>query len=261
MGNNISTTNRPKLSTEVNENHFDFFDLVPHTLSEVIHNYVQFLLEITVVIIGKHKNNIEREKRKFQSVRKELFYFLLQHKIFFNFKNIKFSSKNESMSHILTSCSSANFDQFLKLDDFLKLDEKLSILKEISHIRYSIDLVEKEIIKRMKIVLKKSVISNEDIQAFLCKHYLIEKKDVKIKCSNYKELKNYIHNRVQSYSKRTVCYDHIEEVSLYFQGSITDIEKRSRCCVCLEDYEKEVCHLPYNHFCCRNCIEKYFAIL
>ena len=260
MGNKISTANSTKLSTEVNENQSDFNLIVCQTLNDVIHNYVLFLLEIIVVVIRKHTDNIEREKRKFNSVRKELLDFLSKHRMYFKFDNITFYSNNGSISHTLTPC--ANFEQFLKLDDFVKLDEKISILNELSNSTHTIVLVKEEVIKRMKIVLKKSVISNEDIQMFLCNHYLIEKKDIKTNCSNYKELKDYIHSRVKSYTNKTVCKRHINKMSFKFQGSIKHFENKKSCCVCLEDYEKdqEICHLPCNHFCCRNCTEEMFAI-
>ena len=52
-------------------------------------------------------------------------------------------------------------------------------------------------------------------------------------------------------------------MSFKFQGSIKDFEDEKSCGVCLKDYEEdqEICRLPCDHLCCRNCTEKMFAIL
>ena len=51
-------------------------------------------------------------------------------------------------------------------------------------------------------------------------------------------------------------------MSFKFQGSIKDFEDEKSCGVCLKDYEEdqEICRLPCDHLCCRNCTEKMFAI-
>ena len=260
MGNKTSTLSTKRVPTEVNKKQSGL-DLVENAFFTVIHNYVRFLLQISVSIIRNHTQNIEIKKRKFHAVRKELFQLLFEHRMFFKLKTINFSSKNGSISHTL-SASSAGYELFLKLDDFFEVLQKLSSLKELSRINYSTDLVKQKIMKRIKIVLDKTVITDEDIHIFLDNHFLVDKFDLKSNCSNYKELNAYIYNRRDSYYKKTVSVDHIDKISFKFLGSIKDFEDQKSCCVCLEDYEKdqEICHLPCNHFCCKKCTVKMFAV-
>ena len=60
----------------------------------------------------------------------------------------------------------------------------------------------------------------------------------------------------------SVSVENIEKMSFKFAGPAEEFEGEESCGICLEDYEAgmEVCRLPCNHFCCRKCTEKMFAI-
>ena len=262
MGNIISSTYSGIFNTEENEKLLDV-NGIRNAFIHVVHSYILFLWHISQTIVEKRTNDVEREKREFSAVKKELFNFLIRHKTFFAFKKIQLLSNNGSvLQSYCKLCNSDVFEQFMKIDNVYELQLKIKTNKEVSSIKYKFDHVEEEIIERIRIVLNKSDISDEDIQLFLENHYLVDKNDLENNCSNYKELQAYIENRDENYCSSTVSTEHIKRMSFMFQGSIKDYKDEKSCCVCLEDYKKdqEVCRLPCNPFCCRKCTEEMFAI-
>ena len=245
------------------ENHLDLTVIkTEHML--VTNSYVKFLTSISVRIVEKYTNDVEREKRKFRAVRKEFLNYLFQHRRFFRLKKIQVLSKHDASTlYTLILDSSDKLEDFLSVDDIFEFYLKIVAYEDLSKFNYIFENVEKEVIvKTIKVVQKKSVISNEDIGLFLENHYLVDKNDLRTKCSNYKELTSYIDSRFESYCNGTISSEHINNMSFQFQGPIKDFEDEKSCVVCLEDYEEdqEVCRLPCNHFCCRSCTEQMFAI-
>ena len=203
MGNLISSTYSEIFNTEENEKHLDV-NGIRNAFINVVHSYIIFLWRISQTIVKKRSNDVEGEKRKFSLVKKELYNFLIRHKIFFTFKKIQLLSNNGSvLQSCCKFCNSDVFEQFMKIDDVYQLQLKIKTNKEVSSIKYKFIHEEKKIVERIKIVLKKSVISDEDIQLFLENHYLVDKKDLKNNCSNYKQLKAYIYGKVESYRNIT----------------------------------------------------------
>ena len=258
MDNLVSSKN---CVTEENEKGLDI-NVIRTAFMQVFDKYVYFLRSISRAIVGKRTNDVEREKRKFNAVRKELFNYLFVHRMFFTVKAIQLLSNNRSLLYTLTLDNSDNYENLLNLDDVSELDLKVDSFKDFHIMRYVVPQFKETIISRIKIVLNKLVISDEDIQLLLQHHYLVDKNDLKSNCSNYRELQTYIHSRAENYCRRTVSTGHINRMSFKFQGSIKDYEDKKSCCVCLEDYEidQEICHLPCNHFCCRSCTEGMFAV-
>ena len=248
-------------STDENEKEFDM-NVIRKAFQQVIDSYVEFLRNISRVIVEKCTDYVEREKRKFNAVRKELLDFLFKHRKFFTLTAIKLLSDDLSILHNLSLDSSDNFEHSLNLDDVSELELKINNLEEVFTMSYVFDEVEEEIIRKIKTSLKRSVILDEDIHLFLENNYLVDKNDLKSNCTNYIELQTYIDSRCESYRYEKVSTGHIYKMVFKFQGSIKNFEDEKSCCVCLEDYKKdqEVCRLPCNHFCCRNCTEKMFAI-
>ena len=226
----------------------------------VVNGYLLFLIEISLRIVNESTDDLNRERRKFNAVKKELFNFLIQHKSFYNLKTITLESEDEILFSLDINYP-GNIESSLKLEDvveFSKECQKQEVPISINHI----DQVEAEIFKTVKSILNKSVITNEDIHQFSENHFLVDKEILGTKFSNYKEIKDYINIRVNSYVDRKVSTDHIENISFNFHGPIKDFEDEKSCAVCLEDYEEdqEVCRLPCNHFCCRKCTEGMFAV-
>ena len=224
--------------------------------------YVHFLRKISRANLGKYIDDIQREKRKFNAVRKELLVFLSEHRMYFTVKAIELLSNDGSILYTLTLDYWDNYEHSLNLDDIPELDLKMDSFKEVPTTCICLHHVEEKIIRKIKVALNKSAISDDDIQLFSENNFLVNKTDDKNKCSNYKELIDYINRRGKSYCERAVSAEHINRMSFKFQGSIKDYEDEKSCCVCLEEYEndQEICQLPCNHFCCRTCTERMFAV-
>ena len=239
----------------------DLSDLGKSFIYFVTHSYFCFLGQICIKIVDKTTNDLNRETRKFNAVKKELFEFLLNHKQFYELKTIALKSKGETFTSLDINYL-VNGVNMLKLEDMVALDKKQEMAPPGSLWSYEFDVVKEEVAKTIKHKLRRSVLTEEDISQFLDNHFLVDKANIGTKCSNYKELAIFIKNRVDSYYDETVSTSHIENISFNFKGSIKDFEDEKSCCVCLEDYEEdqEVCRLPCNHFCCRNCTEQIFAI-
>ena len=264
MGNSISSSNSTMCVNKENENELGI-KVIRKKFVQVIVNYIRFLKTIGRRIVRSPANDIEREKRKYNDVRKELLDFVFEHRTYFTVKEIKLLSKHGSILHTLSFDYSDNFEHFLNLDDISELFNDVSELNNFFQVMSSVDCVvdhvKEEIIRKIKVALKKSVISNEDIQLFIETDFLVDKNVLKNNCSSYIELKPYIRSRQISYMCRIVSTEHINKIAFKFQGSIKDYEDEKSCCVCLEDYEtdQEVCQLPCNHFCCRKCTEEMFV--
>ena len=204
---------------------------------------------ITDRITKRTTDDVNRERRKFYAVKKELYKFLVQHEKFYKLKAIDFGLNDGTVLYTMNMNYSDSLEHYIKLDDLKILNEKIKASKE--HVTHVVDhyLIEDEILKRLETVLGKSGIrTNKNIKLFLENHYLVEQKVLKNYCSNYEELHAYIRVRFLSYLKSEVSIEHINKISFKFQGSIKDFENEKCCGVCLEDYEEgqEICRLPCN---------------
>ena len=235
-------------------------NVIGSAFTDVINSYVWFLRVICGRIVNNRTDDLNRETRKFNAVKKELSEFLFKHRKFYKFNTVTVITKDDKIFGLDVTFLAYSHNT-LKMEDIAKLDEELK-KHQGAGLYYVTDKVEAEIIKSLKYKLGKSVITNEDISKFLENHFLVDKEDIGTKFSNYKELEAYIDSRVGSYRGKNVSTGHIVNISFKFQGSIKDFENEKSCCVCLKDYEEdqEVCRLPCNHFCCRNCTEQMFAV-
>ena len=261
MDNVYSSAYSKIVVTEQNKSELDI-KIIRKSFSQVVGMYVWFLQNISFVIVRNYTDDVEREKRKFNAVRRELLVFLSEHRLFFKVLSIELLSNDKSVLYTMSLDNSNNFEHFLNLDNVTELQLKVNSFEEMPITCYVVRYFKETMIRRIKIALNELLISDEDIQLFSGNHYLVDKSDLNNKCSNYNELRAYIENRAEHYLIRKVSTDHIYNMSFEFQGSIQEYEDEKSCCVCLEDYEKdqEICHLPCNHFCCRICTEEMFAI-
>jgi len=267
MGDTLSDVNYKNNSTVEEDKQLDL-DVIEDALVGVTNSYFQFLRAIALYIV-EGSDDLNREKRKFCTIKKELFEFLIAHKNFYKLKAIGLELDNGSVLYE-KNISYSDFDDFMKLEEVLKYNEKLESTNPDLDVWYNYDDTEEEIIKKLKTVQGKSCITNEDILQFLNKCYLVEENELKSNCSNYKELEAYIKSRAESYiyTRAKSCINgkvsdtHTDKISFKFKQSIKGFEDEKSCGVCLEDYkeDQEVCRLPCNHFCCRNCTEQMFAI-
>jgi len=267
MENKFSKINCKEIPTVEHEKQLDL-DVIEDALVGVTNRYFQFLRAIALYIV-EGSDDLNREKRKFYAIKKELFEFLIAHKKFYKLKAIELELNDGSLLY-RKIISYSDHDDFLKLEDVFKYIETLESTNPDLQVWYNYDDTEEEIIKTLKTVQGNSCITNEHIMQFLQNRYLVDKKDLKSNCSNYKELdgyinsraESYIYTRAKSYINGKVSDIHIDKMSIKFKQSFEEFEDEKSCAVCLEDYEEdqEVCHLPCNHFCCRNCTEQMFAI-
>ena len=101
-------------------------------------------------------------------------------------------------------------------------------------------------------------ITAKNIEKFFETNFLVPKKSLKTKLSNYKELADYINERADNYRDSKVSRERISHLTIVLKGPV----KEKSCGVCFEDYEKgqEVCRFPCNHFCCGKCTKQMFEI-
>ena len=227
----------------------------------VLHSYIKFLEKIADRFSYGFEN--EREERKFNEIKKELVNFIFRHRQFLKIRDIWIAPKSKrNYSDTVIIKSSFVFKRTFKRSDFLRLSYLVEKYPNKLKINYRIRWEDKKILEVLKDALKKSIISNEDVQHFLENHFLVDRHNLETKCLNYIELKHYNINRTESYIDRRVSTLHIEQMSFDFSGSIEGFEEEKSCAVCMEDYElnQQVCRLPCNHFCCRNCTENMFSI-
>ena len=90
---------------------------------------------------------------------------------------------------------------------------------------------------------------------------MFDNKNFDIKKSNYKDLRAYIDQRVIDYCDLKISTESINEMCFKYQGFTEELKDVETCPLCLEDYkiDQEVCCLPCNHLCCRDCTEKMFS--
>ena len=233
--------------------------LIKDEFEEVLHMYVSFLRKTA----EKLSKDSERDERKFTVIKNELMNFILRHRQFLRFIKVCLLSNDEyTILDTIAVSNSDEFEQSFNKSDFLRLNSVLDKHEKDLKISYCIKWVDEKIIETLKAILGKPTINKEDIQLFLENHFLVDRDDLDTKCSNYKELSQYIYTRFKGYHFGRVSTLHIEQISFDFSGSIEGFEEEKSCAVCLEDYEtnQQVCHLPCNHFCCRNCTVKMFAV-
>ena len=236
------------------------------TINHVIINYVRFMVTIGSEIVTSNED-VEINKRKLLETKKELYSFLVKHKNIFEFRGLIFKTENKEWPQTVAVES---FEDFIKLDDFMKcISEKTKIEETYPNADFQISYLnvydDEEIDKSIKSILglhKCRNLNSGDIKKFFDNNFLVGKAELKTKCSNYDELQAYIDKREDDYLQSKVSAERIDELSFNFVQSIEGFENEKSCVVCLEDYEEgqEVCRFPCNHFCCRNCTEKMFAV-
>ena len=127
MGNSISSSDSTMCVNKENENELGI-KVIRKKFVQVIVNYIRFLKTIGRRIFRSPANDIEREKRKYNDVRKELLDFVFEHRTYFTVKEIKLLSKHGSILHTLSFDYSDNFEHFLNLDDISELFNDVSEL-------------------------------------------------------------------------------------------------------------------------------------
>ena len=221
--------------------------------NSVMHSYLRFLSNIANSIF-EGSQDVRREKRKLCAVKKDMFEFLVAHENIYKLKAIRLKFEKGSVIVENTIIYLDNCEHVLKTDDVFKY-----VAGDVnSEVCYNVKEVKEEIVKTLTYSHEKLNITNKNILQYTDNSYLFYKNDLKNNCSDYKELKLYIDTRAKSYINEEVSILHIEKITFNFKGSVKDFEDEKSCGVCLED--QEVCHLPCNHFYCRNCTEKMFAI-
>ena len=235
-----------------------------HLAGEVIVAYGIFLENIAgyISVLESDSESHKRYKRKYLAVKNELFNYLVAHKKFFELKSIVIMLNNKVIFEIMVS-NLDKCDDFLRLEDFQKFNEVFNsddLTKKYYKTKFNMEKY--SVYKILNFVREKLGYEKSDFLPFFENHYLLEKSKFNPKCSTYKELRDYIVRRREDYLDETISSENIQKMSFKFKGSIEDFEEEKSCGICLEDYEKdqEVCHLPCNHFCCRSCTEKMFAI-
>ena len=64
-------------------------DVIKNAFKDVIHSYVWFLRQISRLIFDKRREDLEREKMKFDTNKAEFLDFLFEHKKFYKLKSIQ----------------------------------------------------------------------------------------------------------------------------------------------------------------------------
>ena len=228
------------------------------TFHLVLFKYLRYLQVICgKIIIGK--DNIERDKRKFEEIKKELYDYLNIHKTFFEV----YYDKNKYNPHPLKFKYSGTCEEFLSLDEFKKYNKLVAkIPHKFRYFTLDVECNEKNIANRIRNVLGKYNITDKDVQKIFETKYLVTKDELKTKFPNYRELASYIDRRRKNYVKSIVSTERIIQMSFKFKGSLETLNDEKSCGVCLEDYEKgqQICRMPCNHFCCRKCAEQMFKV-
>ena len=220
-------------------------------LDEVVFSYIQFLLKIAHRI-QREKENKEVNIRKFSAVKKELYEILEMHSDFFELEGFSVLLKDGSLLHAV------NIDTYEPCEDFIKLDDLQICVEFVAqlldsniefHQQCSWKLERGEVFKTVK-------------ESFSQSNFLFEYLRTKTKCSDYKELRRYVQQRIDSYCDCQVSVDRIDKLSFKYKGQIENFENQKCCNICFNDFEKdqEICQLPCNHFLCRNCAVKWFEI-
>ena len=231
------------------------------TFTPVLSSYIAFLQFICSNIVNKRE--IDRNRRKFEAVKKELYNFLVRHKRFFivDFCYYKFNKKPNRIICPLKFNYSGNCDQFLNFENFLRHFKANK--KVVENVPYDIIFNLSQDTSRQKSrickVLEKYPVTNEVSKMFFKTHFLVPKEVLNTKLSNYDELARHIDGRIDGYQASVVSAERIEEMSFAFEGSVEGL-KGEPCPICMDEYEKgrQVCRFPCGHFCCRKCTEGTF---
>ena len=233
--------------------------IIHYPIDDVIESYFYFLRDIAHVADKGLTDDVKREKRKFCAVQKELFEYLLEHKKYVRLKTINLQSKDGLVLFTININYQDTCENFLKLEDVSKMNE----LQDNTKLDLTFNpIIEHEFNKTLKVIQRKCTITNEHIPQFFANNYLVDKDNIKSKFANYKHLQTYIYNRNNSYLNRKVSIEQINQLSFKLNKLTGKIVDEKFCGICYNDYEKdqEVCQLPCNHLCCRNCTVKMFAI-
>ena len=249
------------MSNSINKNLRNPFNII----HSIINNYVEFMQTIGYSM-ENNDENIEINKRKLLDTRKEVYNFIVKHKNIFELSEFTIKTENFEWRPVVAIDS---FENFFNLDDFLKyISEKTEIHKTYPNTVFdmnaniSFDYEEIQSIKSILGLRECKKLHSEDIRKFFDNNFLVDKEELKTKCTNYKELLAYIKKRRNDYLQSKVSAERINELSFTFNDSIEGFEDEKSCGVCLKDYEEgqEVCRLPCNHFCCKNCTGDWFAV-
>ena len=235
------------MSNSINKNLRNPFNAI----HSVINNYVEFMNTIGYSIVMGYPD-VEINKRKLLDTKKELYNFIVKHKNIFELSELIIKTENFEWRPEVAIDS---FENFINLDDFLKyISEKTEIHQTypntVFHIKayISFDYEEIQSIKSILGLRKCRELRSEDIIKFFDNNFLVDKEELKTKCSNYKELQAYIEKRRNDYLQFKVSAKRINELSFTFHDSIEGFEDEKSCGVCLKDYEEdqEICRLPCN---------------
>ena len=231
-----------------------------------VHNYfVTFLVNIAFKIQRSIKHNLEkaeREKRKFNAIKREFFEYLVAHKSVFTLNSFQSSSNDFASFHETDLGRLDSFNNFLKLEDFLKHHDIFIDMIGHGRITDACFKISDSVIDRIKNVQNVSKLTKKDVLQFLENNFLVDRDTFKTEFTNYKDLSDSILKRSHDYCRGVVSVERIDEMSFEYQEEIEDFEEEKSCCVCLEDYEvgQQVTKLPCNHFLCRKCAEEIFKV-
>ena len=237
-------------------------DIAQNEIDKVVWKYFQFLKIVakTLTDIKDDEDKKKREKRKFLAIKKEFFNFLNAHRKFYNINEITVELKDSSVLYKKTINITLHGNDFIKLEDILNIIE-LTDKNTGGGVWISALCYKREIIDAIKLKQGKPFLTMQDVHQYFENNCLFEKSDFNTNCSTYADLADHIEQRIEDYCGEEISVENINQMSFRFRGSIKDYEDEESCPICLNDYEtdQEVCRLPCNHFCCRNCTEKMFS--
>ena len=199
------------------------------------------------------------------AVKTEMHAFLNAHRTYFVLLRDSVYLGDDSLVHSIELTGSDPRGEFYKLDDVIERVNRIEELMRSGTEHYSQfvwSLSADEIFERAKTMVGKEQVGNADVKGILESRFFVDDVGVKTKCSNYEELREHVHRRIDNYCDSQVSVDRIDELSFKFNGPIENFEDKTSCGICFDDFEngQEICHLQCNHFLCRNCAEKWFKI-
>ena len=236
-------------------------------LLDVIHNYVKFLRLICNRIVNEY-GDYEMNKRKYKSVKTELYNFLNNHKQFFDVSECCVLMKREQreIKNTIYINHKDGVENFMRLEDHVRFFNLMKeyLLRSPCEYVYQYNFVQdsKEIMKTIKRISPFPMLHSYHVCAFFETHFLIDKRKMNTKCKNYEELRGYIKKRSSDYYFSRVSKERINELSFVYKGSVEELGDQKSCGICYDDYRvgQEICHLNCGHFYCRSCVEKWFEI-
>ena len=95
-------------------------DVIKNAFKDVIHSYVWFLRQISRLIFDKRREDLEREKMKFDTNKAEFLDFLFEHKKFYKLKSIQVKPAGDVIFCLNINCLD-NCENILKLEDVSKV--------------------------------------------------------------------------------------------------------------------------------------------